>query len=1206
MPSAATVRSHLAAALPAWQFAACAGLCIVLGACSSRTPVRHAAVDAADQSATPHTASTASLASLRIIAQKQLTTPDARAMATPPPSGMTLAPASDPTRQTLSLDEAIKALAKPQPPVALDAPPPATDLDKQIESSKLYVEGKAKLVAGQFGPAVTALEAAAKLDPTSAEILRELGAAQAASGKRAAATATYRRATAMGLRDPRIAAFLGRETLRARQYEAAASELIRAIEYCDEPQWQLTRSVAQADLADALSQIGYRRASAQLLTSMLTQLPVTPEGQLRPEEAELYRRRADLWLRTGDLHASCGALDDAAMAYEAAALLPGGESRELIQRRLYVLLARGMSAQAAISILEQLCVPDARPSNGQFELLASIVVNSQIAKEIIHDAGSLAADPAAIRSATVRNRLMLAIALESHAEPAREAMQRYLVAVADPSRSIQRFAALFGSDTAARTSAYAQLCAARPDLAPALARSLLNYGSDIAGSVTWCERNQRATGAWILSNALSVALGTKGPGGSPPASLSPDVIHVVLAHASAARGQWDEAFSHADALSPGAPAHLRAAVLASTQQFTAAIAAADSPLIFPSLKATWCLNIGDAAQAETILRTQMESDQLDERPYEILLNLYSPRAALANDERLGTTARQLRDWIPDSKFARSIAARDLASKSQWAPAADMLLGTLEGSDENASLLAMLVAVCERSYASDPQVTEKVSSLISKRLQERPDSPPLIMSQARLLALTEPQDYAAASISLLDTALSRFPNPDLARLRESLLRDLVKEPTLADASAMLRLSQASRGVDQSIEYAALLLRSGDFQEAAQALSQGLPSRIQLTREQAASLVAMATAIEPEKLVSAEPARSAAALVLFDQIAGRGITMTPSMHLSRLLVLCASASSDAPRVFAALEEAVKTLPDLALQLPARVAQVLLSKQDPTDGLRFLAQYVNNTTPYPENFAFEWFRIAFTRGDKDDIRDLVTLPREPVQLLRSVATSVEDDTVKTDGDEASLRAEIAYWIGNAASSNANEEMAEYAYRMALELKPDHAWTLNNLGYNLLIREGGDLAEAEAMITRAYEQLPDESSVIDSFGWLRYRQGRFADSTSPDGTVVEGAASILSRAVNNLNKPASAEQCEHLGDAFWQLGNKPKAIAQWDNALRLIDSQLSLIQAAAQPGTPPRPQEVRLNEQAARLRARLTAANEGKDPPIAPTHAQAAAPSR
>ncbi|MCX5688653.1 MAG: hypothetical protein NTV94_02470 [Planctomycetota bacterium] len=1127
-------------------------------------------------------------------------------MATPPPSGMTLAPVSDPSRQNIALDDAIRALARPEPAPALDTPVQATDLDKQIESSKLYVEGKGQLVGGQFGPAVTALEAAAKLDPTSTEVLRELGAAQAAAGKRAAATATYRRAAALGLRDPRITAFLGRETLRARQYEAAATELIRAIGYCTEPQWSLTRSVAQADLADALSQLGYRRASAQLLSTMLTELPVAPAGQLRSEESELYRRRADLWLRTGDLHASCGALNDAAAAYEQAAQLPGGESRELMQRRLYVLLARGMSAQAALSILEQLCLPDARPTNGQFELLASIVANSQIGPEIIRDAGSLAAEPSAIRSATIRNRVMLAVALESHAESARDAMHRYLAATADPSRGVQRYASLFGTDTPARTSAFARLCDVRPDLSPLLARALINYGSDIAGSIAWCDRNPRATGSWILSQALSTALGMPLPAVVPPSSLPQDVVHTVLAHAAASRGRWEEAFGHADAVSPAAAPQLRAGALASTQQFTAAIVAADSPLVSPSLKATWCLNIGDAPQAETILKAFMGADPLDERPYEILLNLYSPRAALANDERLGSTARQLREWIPDSKFARSVAARDLASKSHWSQAADMMLAALEGSDESPALLAMLVAVCERSYASDPQVTEKVSELITHRLRSRADSPPLIMAQARLLALTEPQDSIAASISLLDESLARFPNPDLARLRESLLRDLVKDPSRADASAQLRLAQAARGVDQSIEYAALLLRSGDFRAAAETLSQGLPSRIQLTREQTSALIAIAGAIEPEKLVSADPARSGAALVLFDQIASRGITMTPSMHLSRLLVLCASASNDAPRVYAALEEAVKTLPDLAQQLPTRVAQVLLSKPDPTDGLRFLAQYVNNTTPYPDAFAFEWFRIAFTRGDKDDIRDLVLMPREPGQLLRSIATSVEDDSVKTDGDEASLRAEVAYWIGNAASSNSNEDLAEDAYRMALELKPDHAWTLNNLGYNLLVRDGGNLDEAAAMITRAHEQLPDQPSVIDSYGWLRYRQGRFADSTAPDGTVVEGAASILGRAVGELNKHATAEQREHLGDALWRVGEKAKAALQWKDALPLIESQLSLIKAAAQPGTPIRPQEVRLNEQAARLRARLTAATEGKDPPIAPTHTQAKAPSR
>jgi tetratricopeptide (TPR) repeat protein len=1207
MSSAATVRSHLAAALPAWQIAACAGLCIVLGACSSKAGVKGVAARPTDQTSR-QTSSGSALATLRAISQRQQSAPDAKAMATPAPEGMTLAPShEDATRRSLSLDEAILAAtsASPStlPPIATPTTP---DPEKQIQSAKLYVEGKARLVAGQFGPALTSLEEAARLDPDSSEILRELGAAQAASGKRAAATATYRRAVAKGLRDPRIAAFLGRETLRARQFESAAAELIHAISLCNEPQWALTRSVAQADLADAFSQLGYRRASAQLLSQMLGTLPGSPAGQLRPEEAELYRRRADLWLRAGDLHASRGAMDDAAAAYESAAMLPGGESRELMQRRLYVLLARGMSAQATISILEQLCLPDARPTSGQFELLGKIVGSSQIGPEIINAASELACDPSAIGSATLRSSLMLAVTNEALSEQSQAAMGAYLRFAADPSRGVHRYCELFASDTAARTRAFAHLCEVRPDLSIALARSLVNFGSDLQGSVTWCERNTRTSGGWILAHALSIALGTAPPASPPPAALAEDVVHAVLAFGNAHRGNWDQAFAHADAVSANAPAELRAAVLAGTQQYAAAVDVADSPRTFPILKATWCLNVGKTAQVEEILKQQIAADPFDERPYEVLLNLYSPRAALANDERLGATARQLRDWIPDSKFAQSIAARDLASKSQWTQASELLLGSLQSADENAAIIAMLVAICERSYAADPQVTENVYALVSQRLKQRPDSPPLIMAQARLLALVEPEDHAAASISLLDQSLARFPNPDLARLRESLLRELIKDTQRADASARERLSQASRGVDQSIEYAALLLRSGEYDAAASVIASGLPQRVQLSREQSAALVSLAAAIDPEKLVTADPARSAAALVLFDQIAGRGITMTPSMHLSRLLVLCASASSDALRVHAALEQAVATLPDLAQQLPTRVAQVLLSKPDPTDGLRFLAQYVNNSKPYPEEFAFEWFRIAFTRGDKEDFRDLVQLPREPALLLRSLSSSVDDELIKTDGDEASLRAEIAYWIGNATSSDSKEDLAEYAYRLALELNPDHAWTLNNLGYNLLVRERGPIEEAARMITKAYEQLPDEASVIDSMGWLMYRQGRFADVTLPDGTVVEGAASILSRAVNNLQKPASAEQCEHLGDALWRLGNKPKATMQWDNAQRLIESQLSLIKAAAQPGTSPRPQEIRLNEQLSRLRTRLDAAARGQEPPVARTHAEESAPSR
>ncbi|MCP4872260.1 MAG: tetratricopeptide repeat protein [Proteobacteria bacterium] len=62
-------------------------------------------------------------------------------------------------------------------------------------------------------------------------------------------------------------------------------------------------------------------------------------------------------------------------------------------------------------------------------------------------------------------------------------------------------------------------------------------------------------------------------------------------------------------------------------------------------------------------------------------------------------------------------------------------------------------------------------------------------------------------------------------------------------------------------------------------------------------------------------------------------------------------------------------------------------------------------------------------------------------------------------------------------------------LEQWPNHADALNSLGY-LLAEENRDLDRAAELLTRALEQRPFSAAFQDSMGWVRYRQGRFAEA--------------------------------------------------------------------------------------------------------------------
>ena len=1141
---------------------------------------------------------------LRQLAAVQELRPDRRAMATPPPTSLPQPPAAAaPDRRSKSLADALQGLtAVASPPLETQ---PASPSPQSLETSKLYVSGRSHLLAGRVSEALTELEAASRLDPNSVAILADLAQAQAASGRRPAAAATYRRAVSLGLRDARIAAFLGRETLRSRQFERAAGELIAADALAKAEGALLTSAVAQADLADALFNLGYVRAAAACLSQMLASLPTDIRGPLRPEEAELYRRRSEMWLKAGDLHASLGEMDEANVAYLAAASLPGSDAAALTQRRLYALLASGRSAQAAIDLIETLQGDASGSRQARFNLLQSLVRQSQIGPEIVDACVAVACDPASAMAPTPRHELVMAAAEVADPRDARRALHSWMRCSPEPLRAAAWFAALHGDDAAARVEAFAALCVQRPEWSPGFAEAVVLYGRDVDQAIAWCRSRPSNAGAWMLLQCITAPLPAASHSFSPaPTGVDPHAARFITVVSRARRGMWADVDAALDGLAVADRPELLSRAQAVAQRLSDAVATARDASSVPRLTlASWLLEIGDAAAAESVLRSCIDADPTDERAYEVLIALHSPRAPLADETRLVEIAGRLREAVPDSRFARGIAARDLASRSQWAPATEALLNLLEPHDESSTLLSMLVAVGERSVVADPSSLARIQGIIDARLANRPDAPELVLAKARLLACQPGR--AAEAESFLAEAWRRLPLPATARLREAVVRDAMQEPARARTLARARLASPPRGIDDSIEYAQLLLRDADHKAASIAIAEGLPQRIPLTPSQSARLVAMAGELRPEQLAEADGQTSIAALALFDQLTARGLTMTPAMHLTRLLLLCAASPADTGKLIAAVEQAAGSNPDIAVQMSVRVAQLLLSRPDPSDGLAFLMETINRA---PEDrtenaFAYEAFRVTITRGDASDIDWWVERIRDPGGMLQAIAATLDNDEVRVPAGETQRRAELAYWIGNGLSVEQREPLAEHAYRLAIRLDPTHAWALNNLGYNLLERGGESMREAASMIERAFASLSDEPSVIDSMGWLRYKQGRFEDRILPDGAVEEGAGTLLARAVNHPAGTPSAEQSEHFGDVLWRLGRHKEAQAQWDTALRLLESQLSLHRSGRDDAEGPRPLEERLAAQVAAIAAKLAAAAKGDPPRVALTEEESVA---
>ena len=116
---------------------------------------------------------------------------------------------------------------------------------------------------------------------------------------------------------------------------------------------------------------------------------------------------------------------------------------------------------------------------------------------------------------------------------------------------------------------------------------------------------------------------------------------------------------------------------------------------------------------------------------------------------------------------------------------------------------------------------------------------------------------------------------------------------------------------------------------------------------------------------------------------------------------------------------------------------------------------------------------------------------------------------------------------------EEAEAQYLIALEIDPNQAQVLNDLGY-LWLDNGRHLDRAFDMVQQAAMLEPTQGHIIDSLGWAHYRLGNY-----------EAAVLELERAT--ALEPGNATANYHLGDAYWRVGRELEARFQWRRTLDL-----------------------------------------------------------
>ncbi|MFN2645677.1 MAG: tetratricopeptide repeat protein [Burkholderiales bacterium] len=209
-----------------------------------------------------------------------------------------------------------------------------------------------------------------------------------------------------------------------------------------------------------------------------------------------------------------------------------------------------------------------------------------------------------------------------------------------------------------------------------------------------------------------------------------------------------------------------------------------------------------------------------------------------------------------------------------------------------------------------------------------------------------------------------------------------------------------------------------------------------------------------------------------------------------------------------------------LPARLRTAnAIAKQGKLDAAR---QYLHKTADeHPGQ------EVQFTVAEAQLLRD-ANRPQEAFQLLA--------DAVKREPEQP----ELLYDFALTAEKLEKYDLLERNLRKLIEVKPDHAHAYNALGYSFAERNTR-LGEARKLIEKALELSPDDYFIMDSLGWVQYREGD-----------LKGAAQTLRNAYDGRPDP---EIGAHLGEVLWMLGERSEANRIWQESLKTAPDNETLL---------------------------------------------------
>jgi tetratricopeptide (TPR) repeat protein len=177
------------------------------------------------------------------------------------------------------------------------------------------------------------------------------------------------------------------------------------------------------------------------------------------------------------------------------------------------------------------------------------------------------------------------------------------------------------------------------------------------------------------------------------------------------------------------------------------------------------------------------------------------------------------------------------------------------------------------------------------------------------------------------------------------------------------------------------------------------------------------------------------------------------------------------------------------------------------------------------------AMLKGNADDLQVYLNLAQINTRLRRFSDAQQALDKAEQLASKTEDKQSVWFLRGSTFERERRYAEAEEQFKKVLASDPDHASTLNYLGY-MLADQNMKLEEALGYIKRAVDLDPGNGAYLDSLGWAYFRLGKY-----------EQAEDNLLKASQKINTDPTV--LDHLGDLYQKTGRLKLAASNWERAL-------------------------------------------------------------